>query len=291
LWNIAGDHEINLRLKEAGFKVWKQACCDERFSDMTAEEIYEILRKENEEDKKNGQKGRHGEDGDPVPGLGEDMREPENMTPEEVVAETQRIKTMVAQAATMAKQAGQMSAGLERFVHAILHPTTPWWDQLTLLAKRVVREDESWLVKNRRFDKIYLPGYKSYRLGKIVLINDTSGSISDRDLKLYNGIAMDVFDELRPESMDVIWWDYEFQGRQEFGPGERPELRAVGGGGTAMDRALKYVEDEYVDPPAAVILITDCETGWPDYEMPYPLIVLSTTQKVSPIGTTIHVSA
>ena len=59
LWNIACDHEINLWLKEVGFEIWSKCYCDGRFKGMTAEQIYDILKRENEEDKKAGKKSRH----------------------------------------------------------------------------------------------------------------------------------------------------------------------------------------------------------------------------------------
>ena len=282
LWNIAGDHEINLRLKEAGFEVWDKACCDPKFADKSAEQIYELLKKEMQE--QGGGKG----DAQSVPGMGQDILEPSGGMSEEQKAEMERdVMAKVAQAATLAKQAGQMSAGLQRFVDSILRPKTPWWDQLRLQAKRLVRTDENWTVRNRRFSDFYMPGLKGYQAGEIVMICDTSGSISDKDLQLVAGIAMDCFEELRPSKITMIYWDADFAGSQEFANGERPQLRACGGGGTRMDLALEHVSKHF-DNPEAVIMITDGESPF-GKEPDYPLYIL-TTSKPAPIGVNIHVS-
>jgi predicted metal-dependent peptidase len=285
LWNIAGDHEINLRLQEAGFEVWSKACCDSKFAEMQAEQIYELLKKEAQDE---GGSGGEGEGkGTPEPGgMGEDILDAPGMSDAEKEEVRQQVMSSVARAATMARQAGQMSAGLERFVDGILKPKVAWWDELRVLTRRLVREEENWSVRSRRIRNIYMPGLKSYRMGEIVVIGDTSGSISNDDMKMIAGIAMDCMDELRPSLMRCIWWDYNFCGEQEFMAGERPLIIPKGGGGTDMVRALKYVEDNY--EPEAVILITDGETPWPDHEMPWPLLVL-TTHRPSPIGTSIKI--
>jgi predicted metal-dependent peptidase len=45
-WNIACDHAVNLILKSAGFVIPPDRYCDERFRNMTAERIYQILQAE-----------------------------------------------------------------------------------------------------------------------------------------------------------------------------------------------------------------------------------------------------
>ena len=283
LWNVAGDHEINLRLKEAGFEIWEKACCDKQFAEMQAEQIYELLKQEMQ---KNGGNGGNGPSED-FGGMGGDLLPDGSMSDAEKEQVRQEIMGAVARAATLAAQAGQMSSGLERFVNGVLRPKQPWWNELQVLAKHLVREDENWSVRSRRIRHIYMPGMKAYRMGELILIGDTSGSISQEDMKLIMGIALDCMEELRPSSLRCIWWDAAFGGEQEFMAGERPQIAPVGGGGTRMDKALEYVEQNY--EPEAVILVTDGETPWPDHEMPFPLMVL-TTRKPSPIGTTIKVS-
>lgn len=283
LWNQAGDHEINLRLKKAGFEIWDQCLCDERFDEMTAEQIYEIIKKEQQE---GGGRGKGNSNSDGKNGLDGDLL-PSNMSDAEQAAEKQEVMRAVAQAATLAQQAGQMSADLQRFVDSILRPKQPWWEHLRIEAKRIVRAEENWSVRNRRFRDFYLPGMRSYAAGEVILIGDTSGSITEQDMRMIFGITCDCVEELRPSSLRCIWWDADFKGEQEFTLGETPLIRPVGGGGTRMDLALKYVEDNY--EPEAVLLVTDGQTPWPDHEMPFPLLVLS-TGRPSPIGLTIHVS-
>lgn len=49
LFNIACDHVVNLALEAAGFKIWDKAYCDKRFKGMGAEQVYDILLKEEQE--------------------------------------------------------------------------------------------------------------------------------------------------------------------------------------------------------------------------------------------------
>jgi predicted metal-dependent peptidase len=276
LWNIACDHEINLALQRAGFEVWSRAYCDPRFASNTAEEIYEILKQEGQ-GKPQPCEGGMGGDILPEPG--------DSAEAEEIRAQ---VQAAVARASTLAQQAGQMDGNLERFVNSILRPSTPWWDQLRLVAKRLIRTNENWAVRNKRLRGVYLPGMRSYKLGEITIIGDTSGSITDQDLKLIAGVVRDAMEELQPSTIRMVWWDHCFQGEQEFLAGEEPVIKPVGGGGTRMDHALDYVSQNHASE--AVILITDCETPWPDQETEYPLWVLSTSKRRAPIGETIHVS-
>ena len=48
-WNHACDFAINLMLKDCGFKLWERCLCDEKYRDMSAEQIYEQREKERED--------------------------------------------------------------------------------------------------------------------------------------------------------------------------------------------------------------------------------------------------
>jgi predicted metal-dependent peptidase len=281
LWNIACDYAINWQLKKAGFTIWEHCFCDAKYDGMSAEQIYEIVAKEDEERRKRGGEGLR-EDG-----LGGDVREPEDLTPAKRAEIEQRVREVVAQAANAARIAGQFPADLERLVEGILNPPLPWQELLREFCTRVDPSNESWRRRNRRFSDVYLPSRYDLKLGEAIIIGDTSGSMGDKVFAQIGAEINEIVEMCKPERVRVIWADDTDCALEEiFEPGEQIVLHPKGGGGTDMRKPLRYVEQF---DPQFVILVTDCETPWPTSEPSYPLIVCSTTKLEAPIGVTIHV--
>src|SRR5262245_33523438 len=136
LWNVATDHEINLELTKAGFTPIDGWLCNPRFQGMPAEQIYEICRRENEQDKSQGKPGRH----QPVDDGNGNMREvmsDEDGNPMDSQATTdQHEKTaeQVAQTLGAARKAGMMAGGhvpsyLQDIKATLTAPTPMDWRQ------------------------------------------------------------------------------------------------------------------------------------------------------------------
>lgn len=318
-WNIACDYSINLTLKDTGFKVWEQALNDEKYRTpekfpMSADAIDRLLEKEQEQQKQQ-QGGQGGGQGQPdpngqsqqgqgqgqqpqPPGMGQpggthhspmlgDLKEHDGAG--DKAAEDrlkQDIQQRVAQAAAIARMTGNMSGSLERFVKQILEPQVAWFDMLRHLMTECAEADEDWSHRDRRFQGIYLPTNRSERMGDIIMIGDTSGSISDQEMCKYAAEFRAIAEDLQPESVRVVWADSKVKGEQLFQFGEEVKPVPKGGGGTDMRVPLDHCE-QY--EPRVVVLFTDCATPWPKDPPPYPLIVCSTTTMSAPIGETVHI--
>lgn len=279
LWNVACDYAINLILHEAGFEVLQGCLFDPRFKGMSAEQIYDLLKQEQEE--KGGSGDQHKDTG-----LGEDVREPANMGADDMAKAEQRVQQRVAQAANMARMAGKLPAGLQRLVDEILNPTVPWQDLLRDYMTRITHDDESWSRRNRRFPNVYLPARHNERMGNIIFIADTSGSISQKEINQVASEMRVVSEELRPESIRVVCCDAAVQNDVVFDEGMEITFDPKGGGGTDMRVALEHVE-QY--DPVVVVLCTDGWTPWPASEPQYPLIVCCTTKADVPIGEVVRI--
>lgn len=310
-WNIACDYSDNLFLKDCGFKVWEHALLDERFRDeskfaMSADRIFNILAKEEQDEQSSGGQRGQGDDDDEdgqgsgqgQPGIGQpggahhspmlgDIQEPEELNDPVAQDKLERdIQQKVAQAATMAKMMGNMPGALERFVDQILKPQVPWYEKLRYLMAEMKPEDEDWSRRNRRCRTIYLPTDYTERMGGVGIINDTSASISDEELVKMNSEANSVIEDLKPEWVRILWADTKVASEQLFEPGDAFTPKPAGGGGTDMRVPLKAIE-EY--EPEVVLLFTDGETPWPSEEPPYPLIVCCTSGARVPIGEVIRI--
>lgn len=262
-WNHAADYAGNLILKESGFTLWPKCLVDEKYVGMSADQIYDILEDDGAEDP-----------------MGQDLREPENSDPEAVARARQTIRERISQAATMARMSGKLSGGLERLVNGILNPKAPWQALLRDYMTRTSKDDENWSRRNRRFST-YLPARYSQRMGEVVIIGDTSGSIGEEELNQVAAEVQAIVDSANPECIRVIWADAEVTHEETFQPGDKIVFHPKGGGGTDMRVPLEHVEQFN---PEVVILATDGYTPWPNIEPPYPLIVCCSTNADVPIG-------
>lgn len=295
LWNFAADYCINWLAKELGFTLIDGVLIDEKYKEMSSEQVYDLLLQDPPPPPPSG--GGQGNPGDGGEGgghepqegvLGQDLK-PSGAGSE---AETERLRQdilgKVAQAATMARQAGKMPGALDRFVDRLLHPQVPWFDQLREYMKATVADDESWSRRNRRFRDVYLPTRYSERMGEIVVIGDISGSITPEELNIAGSEITAVADQTKPERIRVLWADTRVSKEQVFEAGDPLKLVAPGGGGTDMRVPLEHAVQF---DPAVVILMTDGFTPWPDTPPPYPLIVCCTTDAEVPIGQVIRMRA
>lgn len=287
LWNVAGDYVINWLLKQDGFEIWDSAMCSKDYADMSTEQVYHLLQQEQDKQKKNGQ----GQPGQGQPGQGQhpgqiggDLREPAGGEAAKAANST-AMRQRVAQAANVARMAGKMSAGLASFIDEVLNPKVSWQDLLRDYMTRTNKDDESWTRRNRRFGHVYLPARYSERMGEIVIIADTSGSIGQDELNQVAAEINAIAEDVRPECIRVIWADTKVCNEQTFEVGEEITFEPAGGGGTDMRVPLEHIAQ--YDPEIAV-LITDGYTPWPDAEPAYPLIVCCTTNTNVPIGSVVR---
>lgn len=205
-----------------------------------------------------------------------DIRQPvEASDPGKQEMLSRETKQRVAQAANMARLAGTMTADLERFCDEILNPKVPWQILLREYMTTTVQGDETWNMRDRRIAEFFLPTDEEEKLGPIIEIGDTSGSISDSEMSRFTTEGAIIAEEMKPESIRLVWADRVVKGEQYFEYGEPVIPKPKGGGGTDMRVPLKHVE-KYL--PELVVLFTDGETAWPKGPPPYPLIICCTTE-------------
>lgn len=318
LWNEATDYAINLVLVETGMPMYQNGLLDHQYKGLTALQIYDrLLQKQEAERQRGGGRGNESEGTAPNPngpssggtggdqssqqpsdhgksdkdgapgGSGWDLVEPEHGIDSDAAAQAGReVQQRVAQAANMARMAGKMPAGLDRLITEMLEPVVPWPTVLQDYMTRVSKDDETWSRRNRRFPHVTLPARHSERMGEVIFIGDTSGSISGPELQRMASEVASIAEQVKPECVRLLWADTKVVGEQVFECGEAVVCEPKGGGGTDMRVPLSYAEQF---DPQVVILATDGYTPWPDSEPPYPLIVLCTTDTKVPIGQVIRV--
>lgn len=285
LWNEAADHAINLMLIDQKLPMPSKVpgLADPKYKGLSADRIYDELRRNPPPKNKQGGGNQPGNrlSGDVLPN-------PAKGDPAAQAAAETRAKQKVASAANMARMAGKLHGELARMVGEFLEPKVDWTDVLRDKMLQVVKERDNWGRRNKRFPDIYLPTRRSMKMGPMIFIPDTSGSMWGDDMEKICSEMAHCAAQTQPENIRVIWADTKVAGEQVFTADEFEfkALQPKGGGGTDMRVALSYAE-QY--DPLVVVLMTDGETPWPTLEPNYSLIVICTTKAPCPIGEVIRI--
>ena len=239
---------------------------------------------------KPGKPGKPGEGKPKQDGLGRDLTDDDlpNDPAQRALVENQ-IDQNIARAVTIARQAGKMPAGLDLLVEGIINPPQPWLALFLDYMTRFTDSEESWSRRNRRITDFILPSRRNPGMGPIGVIGDTSASMFEYRIFAQVGEELTAIAQtVKPEFIQVIWADYaEASHEERFEPYDQIVLHPRGGGGTDMTLPLKRMEEYEVD---VCVLITDAETPWPSEPTPFPLIILTTTDRPTPSwATTIRI--
>lgn len=265
-FNVAADYTINEIITQAGYSLPKGGLLDPKYSNMSAEEIYNQLPAQVSK-----------------PKYGDFKQGKANPKEEE-----QRIKVLVAKAATVAKQQGKLPAALNRLIEQTLEAKVNWREVLVRFLTDTIVSDYKWTRPNKRYLPTYLPSMDTIPvLGDIVLIVDTSGSINNNLLQEFSAEVSEVCRNMSKDLL-VMYVDCVVQSVQVFEPEDHIVLKPKGGGGTDFVPGFTYLEKESIEP-ACLIYFTDGECDSFPSEPSYPVLwaVYNNNNFKPPFGETI----
>lgn len=304
LTNQACDYVINLMLKDLdpsesviampvyrdGPMVGKRmGLIDERFRNMNTKQVFDILKQEQEE----GGGGGGGIDEHDWDGAKE-MTEAEAKELAREIDQAIRQGLMAHQ-----KQTGKNGGNLSRELQDLLEPKVDWREQLREYVKAVCRakDTSSWRRVNRRYLSLgmYMPSIVGERVGHIVIGVDTSGSIGGPELAEFLAEVKGIAEEVNPEKVDLIYWDSEVAGHEEYTELEVPNIvsstKPRGGGGTSPSCMSDYLKEKRIEPEC-IIMLTDGYVGndWGnDWPAPVMWTITGGNKVTAPNGKTIHI--
>lgn len=283
---------------------------DARFTGKSAEDIYDLLEKEQQ---KKGGKGKqkinlNGMTLDlskPDPGGMGGFSQPLNAdgTPlsSSQAADLERsLDTRISSSAAAAKSQGKLPAGLERFLQIALKPEIDWRERLWQFVTKVIPADITWTRPKRRFlwQDLYLPSTLKTGTGPILVIMDTSGSISfdgpNSEGGQFAAEIKSIHEDVKPEKLYVMYCDAEVAPDKSgnridvFLPEDEFILKPRGGGGTDFRPPFKLADKEALDIQCAIYL-TDMYGTFPEKQPPYPVMWVATSDTVGPFGETIRI--
>ena len=287
-WNVAGDYAINPLLVDAGLKLPKGGLLDDKYRDMSSEEIYAKLPECTPPDPQGpggegeGDGGADGDsDGDGKIAqcewgevLDKKNGDGSSLSPDQLRKEEAEQKIGLQQAANTAKKQGKLPAGMQRMIDELLAPKLDWRTILSRWAGELARCDYSWRFPNTRYagTGFALPSLRSESLGKVLFAMDTSGSMSDDDLRDILGEVCGAMAEYEADGTDpsvtVLWCDTEVHEQEISDPSE---FDPKGYGGTRYKPVFDYIKDNGLDPKA-VVYLTDGYCNDFDYDPGCPVL-------------------
>jgi predicted metal-dependent peptidase len=251
LWNQASDFAINQLLIEdeevvSGNKIVGQfiefGCYDKQYRNMSAEEIYKILEKEQQEmknlmdqlqgegnsdsdqDQQNNGDGQgqpqeddqdqsnggdeESQDGGQGQGgkfkLDEHLDLDDPKIQEDLREATLRVQQILDQAAAQ----GKLSSGMKRLINSLPKVKENWRHNLEKYIKSFKKAESTWKRPNRRYldNKFYFPTrYDTPELNVVVGI-DTSGSINEDMLEKFYGHLIKIMKSFKTFEVQVFCW-------------------------------------------------------------------------------------
>ena len=248
-WNIACDKVINDTLIDANVGDFIDGGVTlDGARNMASEELYD--------EADDG-------DGDGPGGIGNDVGPPVddngNALDDSQISQLEaQAKIDAIQCAKAAKAVGKLPGSIERLVDQLVNVTTPWHSILERFMQSKIKDGYSWNRPNRRFIArgIYIPGTDyTPNMGPLVIAVDTSGSLNDDDIAMFNGHINRILDTCSPEIVHIVYCDTRVQGVDEYTPDDFPvHIDAKGGGGTSFKPVFDWVDDNNIDPECVVYL-------------------------------------
>lgn len=287
-FNKAADYVINSYLNE--LKVGRQPLGSllngQYGKDDLVDDVYCKLPEEEDEDG-SGQGNGQG---------GWDQHLPADPNNAPTKAEVQRA---VAMAAGAQKAMGSMPAGLQRLVDEILDPEISWEDHLERTIVCLYGNDEaSWSRVNRRrlavAPHVPWPGRVGNRCGNLAIEIDSSGSVSNDELKIFMGCVRGVLQQVMPEKIYAMYVDSRLYNDEVIELDDVNDVTTLqqksgGGGGTDMTVVFREIEERQLDVEA-ILILTDGGTPFGEDTLGIPTIwCITAPDIVAPWGETIHV--
>ena len=310
-WNEACDYAINPILLDAGLHLPEGVLVDDRFREMSAEQIYNQLQTkaeakpgdpdEMQEARGDGTASPHASSDDsneisaPVTegGIGQVLDAPTaNEQTATVEEQAREWSVAVSQAVTLAKQAGKVPAGMERSLDGAAEAAVDWRELLRRTWSETTPADYSWMRPNRRhiWTGLYLPGVVREGVGEVAIAVDCSGSVNSRQLRMFEAEVRSILEGRRPERVYVLYFDAAVNKVETFEAGQRVALSPVGGGGTEFGPCFEWL-DEHGVRPHTLVFLTDLYGSFPDSEPAYPVLWASTGGRRAPFGQVVPMQA
>jgi predicted metal-dependent peptidase len=274
IMNIAADFCVNSDLidQRVGEKITVVPMLyDPKYKGMAMEEIYDdLMNNANKVDiNKLAQQvldqhldgeGDGDQDGD------QDGNGPPRLSKADRDAIKDEIKEAMLQAA-QACGAGNLPAGVKRLVKDLTEPMIGWKELLEQQIQSTIKSDYTFARPGRKswhMDAI-LPGTKPGETIDVFIGIDTSGSITDNDLKIFLSEIKGIMESYDEYKIHVVGWDTQVHNSGIFTSenlADIAEFHPGGGGGTDPMCVWEHLIQEGIEPKKLIMFTDYCFFGW-----------------------------
>lgn len=167
-----------------------------------------------------------------------------------------KVRTALAQ-----KTVGIESSELAEVVTIMEQPRQKITDKIRQFFDVRTRSHYSFKKPHPYRTRVLLPVLYSHRVGKIVFVLDTSGSMGENEFALFLGSVHKVLNELDPEEIVIVMNDAEVKGEfSVISYEDLKEVRILGRGGTDFSGVWDYVRKNHPNTQF-VLFVTDLMTS------------------------------
>ena len=280
LANIAADYCVNADLLEhrVGERITVVPILyDAKYKGMSFEEVYDDLFQNAPkmtldqlsemilDEHLDGNDGNGDGDGDEEDGKGSGKGRP-RLSEEERKAIRDEIKEAVL-ASAQASGAGNLPGGVKRLIKSLTEPVINWRELLQQQIQSTIKSDFTWQRPSRRgwhVDAV-LPGMKPGETVDVVVAIDTSGSISNDDIKSFLSEVKGIMESYDDYRVRVITWDTAVHNPQEFTTDNMADILSYepgGGGGTEPHCVWDWLKENEIEPKKLVVFTDYCFYGF-----------------------------
>jgi predicted metal-dependent peptidase len=203
-------------------------------------------------------------------------------------------KNKVVEADMASKMAGKSPLGMDRIIDSITNPKMSWKQLLQRYVRANLPFDYTWKRPNKKTysSGIYLPNVEKQGI-HIVFLIDTSGSMSEKELKEAFGEIMGIVKTIHGVTLHVIYHDTDvYEGSSLLNPTAQDIMKELknckGGGGTDFTTAYKYLEEKVKDADV-FIHFTDGYDRFPKkFNKPIIICLQSSGKNIDAVKSEVH---
>ena len=323
LWNMASDYEINWMLRNnvdnnghsalIG-KMPEIGLYDEKYANMTAEEIYKLLKKELKEQEEDKSAGGFNQDDDGSGGIGNGDKEDKSLSggdnnssgldgseqkDENKLSGHQldchlpiddmtanKLKGQIEEILQQVKAQGLGDTVLDRICSILFKPVKfDWKRALSRYFKVFLKGNYTWNKPSRSgiATGLRLPAVGNIPMVRVGVALDTSGSISDNMLQKLMRHIFTILTQVK--QYEVYVWCVSTEVHEntlvKYTPSNKntvKDFKFESTGGTNLRTAFPFIEKEFAGKPLDVLIyMTDGEdslSGDTTTKVPYPVVWL-----------------
>lgn len=303
MFNYAADLEIHFTLRQENMAEPWVLPHDPGWESLSAEEIYEQLKKKSQEcpfgdaGKANENIGdnstsfdKHvysGDNAEEIPDEGGDFVTDSDYAPIISADAVERARSRsIAAAQQVERVQGSLPAHIDTLIKRLKKPQLRWQELLKQFLTSCYGGNRRWLPPSRRhvWHNLYLPSMRTEALKAAVAI-DTSGSTAE-DLEQFFAELTGLLNSFGNYELTILQCDAEIQQVEHYSDVKlqppKSRWKAFGGGGTSFLPVFKYIDKHPDERPNVLLYFTDGFGSAPEHAPNYPVMWVLTEGGVKP---------